>query len=106
MSLDYDDALATYVDMVSKLHARYADSITVEPGTSFDKLVSNMSNGQRSVHSFVAKKDKTTKSLGTVKVGDIMKAASWKQPAKHARGNIFDDPQKALTHDGFVRYLG
>jgi hypothetical protein len=23
--------------------------------------------------------------------GDVLKAASWKAPAKHARGNIFDD---------------
>jgi hypothetical protein len=104
--VDYDVSLAAYIDLVSRLHARYAETITVEPGTSFDKIVNTMSNGQRSVHSFIAKKDKTTKSLGNVKVGDIMKAATWKQPAKHARGNIFDDdPAKALSADGFVRYL-
>ena len=33
----------------------------------------------RSVHAFV---DKTN--------GDVLKPASWKAPAKHARGNIFD----------------
>ncbi len=35
---------------------------------------------QRSVHCFV---DSTN--------GDVLKAAGWKAPAKHARGNIFDE---------------
>jgi hypothetical protein len=33
-----------------------------------------------SVHCFVNKEN-----------GDVLKAAGWKAPAKHARGNIFDD---------------
>lgn len=44
----------------------------------------------RSVFCFVAAEDSTTKSLGTVKKGDVMKAAGYKAPAKHARGNIFN----------------
>jgi len=38
------------------------------------------SHGQRGVYCFV---DTTN--------GDVLKAASWKVPAKHARGNIFDE---------------
>ena len=41
-----------------------------------------------SVHCFV---DKTN--------GDVLKAAGWNKPAKHARGNIFDD------HNG-LRWMG
>ena len=26
-----------------------------------------------------------------IKTGDVLKPASWKSPAKHARGNIFDE---------------
>jgi hypothetical protein len=26
-----------------------------------------------------------------IATGDVLKAASWKAPAKHARGNIFDE---------------
>lgn len=37
-------------------------------------------DNQRSVHAFI---DRTN--------GDVLKAASWKAPAKHARGNIFDE---------------
>jgi hypothetical protein len=44
-----------------------------------------------SIYCFVASEDCYTKFLGHVKCGDVLKAASYKKPAKHARGNIFDD---------------
>lgn len=37
-------------------------------------------DNQRSAHCFI---DRTN--------GDVLKSASWKAPAKHARGNIFSD---------------
>ena len=43
----------------------------------------------RSVHSFVVLNNGFTKSLGHVLRGDIMKPASWKTPARHARGTVF-----------------
>ena len=46
--------------------------------------------GSGSVHSFVASENSTTKGLGTVRIGDVLKPATFKAPAKHARGNIFD----------------
>ena len=42
-----------------------------------------------SVYAFVAVKEFYNKTLGRVRTGDIHKAASFKIPAKHARGNIF-----------------
>lgn len=42
------------------------------------------------VFCFIALCDHETASLGKVKQGDVMKAATWKAPAKHARGNIYD----------------
>lgn len=48
-----------------------------------------------SVHSFVE-----------VSTGDIFKAASYKAPAKHARGNIYrGNGAEALTDVGGIRYL-
>jgi hypothetical protein len=48
----------------------------------------------RSVHCFVEKA-----------TGNILKAAGWKAPAKHARGNIYDaDPMAGMTHYG-PKYL-
>ena len=50
---------------------------------------------QFSAHSFISMAN-----------GDIFKAAGYKVPAKHARGNIFKDAgSEALTPDGYVRYL-
>ena len=43
----------------------------------------------RNIHSFV---DTTT--------GDILKPASWKAPAKHPRGNIFDLQNAHFNHFG------
>lgn len=62
--------------------------LTVERGSRYIKL--NRTNdgglGQMSVHVFVDRRN-----------GDVLKAASFKAPAKHARGNIFDD------HNGLNR---
>ncbi len=60
-------------------------------------------NGSRreSIHSFIAKMDFETKGLGKVAKGDVMKPASYKVPAKHARGNIYDDYSGAGTCDQF-----
>lgn len=43
----------------------------------------------RSCYAFVALCDFENKQLGKVKRGDIHKPASWKAPAKHARGSVF-----------------
>lgn len=51
--------------------------LTVKKGRRYIKII--RSDPHSSVHAFVDKN------------GDILKPASWKAPAKHARGNIFDD---------------
>lgn len=56
-----------------------------------------------SVFCFICLKDYSTKALGQLKTGDIHKAATFKAPAKHARGNVFnDDCSKCLTPWGIV----
>lgn len=57
--------------------------VTLEtmPGKRYIRIVRSDESGvQRSVHCFI---DTTN--------GDVLKAAGWKAPAKHARGNIFDE---------------
>jgi hypothetical protein len=44
-----------------------------------------------SVYCFVCLQDGYTKTLGPLKAGDIHKAASFKAPAKHARGSVLDE---------------
>ena len=47
-----------------------------------------MTKGSR-VWGFIAKVDGVHKGLPMLK-GDILKAATWRAPAKHSRGSIFD----------------
>jgi hypothetical protein len=57
-------------------------------------------------HAFVALEDGHSRTLGSWKKGDIFYSASWKQPAKHVRGNIFQDHGRAaINATGQVRAL-
>ena len=53
--------------------------------------IERVSNGGRSTYAFVARIDSETKVLGKIQAGDIHMAASFKAPAKHARGNLFEE---------------
>jgi hypothetical protein len=56
------------------------DKLMVEIGNRYAKIINNHeSRGQTSVYCFV-----------DLLNGDILKAATWRAPAKHARGNLFD----------------
>lgn len=67
--------------------------LEVSSGEKFIKIVQWKigTTGQRFVHTFIATMDSETKVLGKVLRGDILKPASFKAPAKHARGNLFDE---------------
>ena len=57
------------------------DVFSMTHGKRYTKVIRTDSRGYGgSVHCFV---DRTN--------GDVLKAASWKAPAKHARGNVFDE---------------
>jgi hypothetical protein len=73
-----------------------------ERGTKFlavDSICYPSTNTGRSVFCFIAACDGETKGLGAFKKGDIMRAASYKIPAKHSRGNIYDE-NKGLKNIG------
>ncbi len=80
--------------MISDKHMERYESlekpeISYTEGKRYVKLIRANHPGQGgSVHCFV---DMTN--------GDVLKAAGWNKPAKHARGNIFDD------HNG-LRLMG
>ena len=58
---------------------KFNDSIRVDAGKTYLKVIKD-----GSVHSFIVKDDN-----GKFKAGDVLKAASWKAPAKNfSRGNI------------------
>jgi hypothetical protein len=69
--------------------------LSAEPGEKFIRIVAE--DSQRSCWAFVVREDNTTKALGNVKRGDIHHPATWKAPAKHARGNIFTGGTGGVT---------
>lgn len=92
-SKDFDKALKMFMkgaqDMINKDFGKYehvkASILAIQKGKRYTKIVSTSDGGrgQKSVWAFIDKKEGPT-------FGDVLKAASWKAPAKHARGNLFD----------------
>jgi hypothetical protein len=96
---DLDIALTMYADHLkadyNKWNQDVSDAkfdVTFERGRKFIKVVKT-SWGSRSVHSFIC-----IQPHGKFQFGDILKAASWAQPAKNfARGNVLD-PSSYSNH--------
>lgn len=98
MDLYFQNALEKFVKNCQELiNAEYSraypnvipPTLKVDEGKRYVKIV-KQDISQRSVYAFV---DTTN--------GDILKAATWKAPAKHARGNIFsENPMKDMTAYG------
>lgn len=62
--------------------------LTYTKGRKFVKILAD-----RSVWGFVAMTDGSIQGVPYRK-GDLLKAAGWRTPAKHSRGNIFDGTDK------------
>jgi len=84
VTTDTDAAISLFaVEVQSLINGHYAEryallplpTVTVEWGRRYAKII--VIDRSRSVHSFV---DRTN--------GDILKAATWAAPAKHARGSV------------------
>ena len=82
----------------------YLDDMGARIGDGGDKFLRVMStdighDGKEmgaSIYCFIATQDVENKALGKVKRGDVLKPASWKTPARHARGHIFE-PDNGLS---------
>lgn len=67
------------------------EKLEIRKGRVFDKIVNINEEGRVcSAWGFIRKTDGLHKGI-SVACGDIMMAATWKQPAKHPRGNIFNE---------------
>ena len=93
---DFDSALDRLLDNIHKDYEGWSNrieyssgaervDITIKPGRKFIKVIRD-----NSVWGFVAKSDGMHKGV-PMKAGDVLKAAGWASPAKHTRGNIFDN---------------
>ena len=79
---DIQAAISNFMEHLKTKFPEY--QFTFNMGEKYCKVVKS-----NSVYCFIALGDSETKTLGTVKLGDIMKPANWNAPAKHARGNVF-----------------
>jgi hypothetical protein len=101
---DLDIALTMYADHIIRVYNRFSPSenypeakfdVTFDRGRKFIKVVTQ-SYGSKSVHSFIC-----IESDGKFQFGDILKAATWSQPAKNfARGNVLDP--KSYAHHSWT----
>ena len=87
--LSFDDAMDNLLLNIQVAYDNWIDNgktldLKLKPGRKFIKVV----EGTR-VWGFVAKVDRVHKGLPMLK-GDILKVATWRAPAKHSRGSIFD----------------
>ena len=58
-----------------------------------------------SVYAFIALQDGQTKAQGNIKAGDIHKAATFKAPAKYARGSVFAEDFGRCANEYGIVYL-
>ena len=102
---DFDKAMNRLVENIHLDYERWSSNleykkgietvdITIKTGRKFIKIIRD-----NSVWGFVAKADGVHKGI-PMKMGDVLKAAGWSAPAKHTRGNIFDDNQDYFRWTG------
>ena len=102
---DFDSALNRLVENIHKDYEGWSNrieyssgaervDITIKTGRKFIKIIRD-----NSVWGFVAKSDGMHKGV-PMKMGDVLKAAGWSAPAKHTRGNIFDNNQDYFSWTG------
>ena len=102
MDNNFSTAMNTFLETIQKSSDVYMATkfpnlpkplYSVDVGTKYIRVVKTNDSCSRSVHCFI---DKTN--------GDVLKAATWKAPAKHARGNIYTPENYGVSEYG-ANYL-
>ena len=102
---DFDSALHRLLDNIHKDYQGWSGrveyssgaervNITIKPGRKFIKIIRDTS-----VWGFVVIDDGMHMGFPIVR-GDVLKAAGWRAPARHTRGNIFDGKQDYFRWTG------
>lgn len=100
-SADFAETLRKFVEIAqSIIDERWTGKESYKPTLSIDP------NGRK--YARIVRKDPASRSVFCfvdMTNGDILKSASWNTPAKHARGNIYNNnPENAITEYG-AKYL-
>ena len=102
---DFDKAILRLLENIHKDYAGWSNrveytkgiekvDITIKSGRKFIKIIRDTS-----VWGFVVKDDGMHMGF-PIRRGDVLKAAGWRAPARHTRGNIFDNYQNYFTWTG------
>ena len=88
-TMDFDSAMDRLLDKIqenfdTRSFGGRKMNLSLKKGRKFIKVIHD-----NSVWGFVSLVDGEHKGA-PIKIGDIMKAESWRAAAKHSRGNIFD----------------
>lgn len=84
---DFNNQVKNYIEVLTAVHKERFERLyknltpptfVLEPGQKYIRVV--RVDTQRSVQCFIDKRN-----------GDLLKAETWKKPAKDARGNIFNE---------------
>lgn len=82
--------IANTYHTANKFHDFMKETIDFSFGSRFVIFTAKTASGGKRVHAFVDMLGGDHKGVNNL-IGDILKPASAKSPAKHARGNIFAD---------------
>ena len=95
--MSFNEAVENLMENIKKNYAKWSSNermieefngkVRFTRGRKYTKIL----NGN-SVWGFIANGDGVLKGI-PYKYGDVFKAAGWRAPAKHVRGNIFSDNQ-------------
>lgn len=89
---NFETELNNWLERVKKIY--HDSNLTIDPkGIKYTRIVHTRDNGGSSVLCFIDKSN-----------GDVLKPATWKAPAKHARGNIFEVGKEGIGKWG-ANYL-
>ena len=81
--MDIDEVIENFVEKCRKIvkenTAPLDYDLEIGGGRKYTKIIMDTGN-QKSVWCFIDRK-----------TGDILKPANWNRPAKHSRGNLYDD---------------
>lgn len=105
MEQSFEESVSSWLQKCQKMVNEYYSEqfsslqppiVKLDGGRKFLRVITESTDAQSGristmAFAFIATVDGNTKSMGSYQKGDIFKPATWKAPAKHARGNLFDD---------------
>lgn len=110
---EFEQLLKQRIDMFIKHAESVQDKHWEDNSFSWPKPPFSLVFGSRwckivrdnAAYGFIALKTFSNKTVGNVKAGDIHRSASWKIPAKTARGSVFTDAFNDCATPYGIKYL-